>query len=145
MLTRKDIDDLFDILAAYRQNDPKLSDKATKAAWMLSLKPYKKSDIQEAIGAWFRRSKYWPEPSEIAALCPALPEPSRERSGRDTAAARDYRRYMGPLLERFEAVKARRRSAGIPATIVEARSAGLSDREWGELLEERGLGFFGGD
>ena len=58
MLTRKDIDDLFDILAAYRQNDPKLSDKATKAAWMLSLKPYKKSDIQEAIGAWFRRSKY---------------------------------------------------------------------------------------
>ncbi len=145
MLTQQDVNDLFDILALYRKNDPRLRDQNIKTIWMLSLKPYKKSDIQEAIGAWFRRSKYWPEPSEIAALCPALPEPSRERSGRDAAAARDYRRYMGPLLERFEAVKARRRSAGVPATIVEARKAGLSDREWGELLEERGLGFFGGN
>lgn len=74
MLTREDIDDLFDILAAYRKNDPNLWDKGTKAAWLLSLKPYKKADVKEAIGAWFRQSKYWPEPSEIAALCPPLPE-----------------------------------------------------------------------
>ena len=138
MIRSKDINDLFDILAAYRKNDPHLQDKSTKATWFLSLKPYEKADIQEAIGAWFRKSKYWPEPSEIAALCPALPEPDRE-PGEIGAAARDYHRYMDPLWARYDAVKKRRREAGVPATVLEARRAGLSDREWCALLAERGL------
>ena len=135
-MTAKDIDDLFDLLRLYFPNSPKTGSSTLKKAWLLILEPYGRGDVKQALLRLLRENEYFPDPQKIAALCPALPELDRGRSGGD-AAARDYRRYMGPLLERFEAVKARRRRAGVPATIVEARKAGLSDREWGALLEER--------
>lgn len=79
MLTRKDIDDLFDLLAIFRPNDAHLADRRLRAAWLLALSPYSRDDVREAVGAWFRKSKYWPEPAELAALCPPL---SQERSTR---------------------------------------------------------------
>lgn len=137
MLTREDINDLFNILAAYRRNDPNLQDKSKKAAWFLSLRPYEKADVKEAIGAWFRHSKYWPEPAEIAALCPPLPEEKRQKNPR---------KISSPELDELRKLHAQwgrlvdlRRSKGIPATVLEAKEAGLSDSEWLDLLAERGL------
>ena len=76
--------------------------------------------------------------AELAQKALALPEPDRE-PGEIGAAARDYHRYMDPLWARYDAVKKRRREAGVPASVLEARRAGLSDREWCALLAERGL------
>lgn len=141
MLTQKDVDDLFGILAAYRKNDPNLRDKATKAAWLLSLKPYEKADVKEAIGAWFRKSKYWPEPAEIAALCPPLPDLDcrTDDRKRDPYA---LHRSKDPVWIRWDSLVAERRKAGIPGTYEDAEKAGLSYEEWFDLLNERGLGFW---
>lgn len=137
MLKREDIDELFEILAAYRKNDPKLCDKSIKAAWLLSLKPYGKGDVKEAIGVWFRKSKCWPEPAEIAVLCPPLPEENRlEKTPQFLRRELDETRK---LWARWDGLAALRREAGIPASLSEAEAAGLSDREWFDLLEEKGL------
>lgn len=79
MLKREDIDNLFDLLAIFRKNDPHLEDKKLRSAWLLVLSPYERDDVRNAIGAWFRKSKYWPEPAEIAALCPPLTETNQRK------------------------------------------------------------------
>lgn len=139
MMTREDINDLFSLFAVFRPNDPHLSNKKLRYAWYLVLSPYDRDDVREAVGAWFRRSKYWPEPAEIAALCPHLPE--KKRQEKSLQAVQEAREDVRNLHERWSELKRLRRSAGIPETIQKAKSAGLSNGEWFDLLAERGMGW----
>lgn len=141
MLTREDIDNLFELLAIFRKNDPRLEDKRLRSAWLLALSPYERDDVREAVGAWFRKSKYWPEPSEIAALCPPLPEPKR-RGNEAHPVSPGYQRSEDPVWIRWDTLMEKRRQAGIPATLEEAARNGISEEEWYSILAERRLGFF---
>lgn len=144
MLTRKDIDDLFDLLAIFRPNDAHLADKRLRSAWLLVLSPYSRDDVREAVGAWFRKSKYWPEPAEIAALCPPLPEGDESgtaRLGTKMQFSPAEAEEMKALWAAWDKVVLMRREAGVPATCLEAKQAGLSDREWHAMLEKAGLEF----
>ena len=137
MMTRKDIDDLFKLLAIFRKNDPHLREEGLRAAWLLVLSPYSRDEVREAVGAWFRQRKYWPEPTEIAALCPPPPEENRQKkppqvSQLEIEETRKFWAQWGRLV-------ALRREAGIPATIHEALAAGMAEEDWLDMLAERGL------
>lgn len=134
MLTREDIDDLFGTLAIFRPKDPHLSSKKLRTAWHMALSPYERGDVREAVGAWFRQSKYWPEPAEIAALCPPLPEKKQAAPPAEPEAQDVQKR-----LARWRTLAELRREAGVPATASEAKAAGLADGAWLDLLAERGL------
>lgn len=137
MLTRKDIDDLFDLLAIFRKNDPHLNQESLRYAWLLVLYPYERHDVREAVGAWFRKSKYWPDPAEIAALCPPLPE--KNITQKTQQISQWELDEMRKIWARYERLVALRREAGIPATIEEAKKSGVPEGEWYDILAERGL------
>lgn len=135
MLERKDINGLFELLALYRgSDDPHLSQKGLRSAWLLVLKSYDRDDVREAIGAWFRKNTYWPRPQEIAALCPPLPE-KKQAAPLAKPEAQDVQKRLA----RWRELAQRRREAGVPATASEAKAAGLADGAWLALLAERGL------
>lgn len=134
MISREDIDNLFGLLAIFRPNDPHLKQQNLRSAWFLVLAPYEKDDVRQAVGDWFRQSKYWPEPSEIASLCPPLPEKGRKETQMGAMDPGWYGRH-----EQWKKLVALRREAGIPATIRDAQDAGMTDREWLDILAERGL------
>lgn len=138
MLTREDIDNLFELLRVFRPNDQHLEQKYLRSAWLLALKPYNRDDVRDSIGAWFRQSKYWPEPSEIAALCPPLPIQERRKNAEKYA----LHRSKDPVWIRYDALVEKRRQAGIHATYEEAEKDGLSFEEWCSILDNRRLGFF---
>ena len=50
-MTRKDIDNLFELLAIFRPNDPHANDSKLRAAWFLVLEPYEKAAVREAVEA----------------------------------------------------------------------------------------------
>lgn len=137
MLTRKDIDDLFELLAIFRKNDPHLSERGLRSAWLLVLSPYGRDEVRDAVGAWFRKSKYWPEPAEIAALCSPLPEKDT-RNMRHLPSPSDIE-DMNRLHSKWNDLLRRRREAGIPATVDEAEAAGIQRDKWYEMLDEKGL------
>lgn len=132
-MTKQDMDGLWKLLGIYRPNDPRLDDKTLKAAWLLVLEPYNPADVKSAVAAYFRGSKYWPDPSDIATRCPPPPEEAvRQEQSAPTGRA-DPR-----VREWWEDFRAGLRAAGLP-TASEARAQGLSAAEWGKLLEEAGL------
>ena len=69
-MTREDTERLFELLAIYRPNDPHLKDRALRAVWTLTLRPYAVDDVREAVASYFREQKYWPDPTDIAKRCP---------------------------------------------------------------------------
>ncbi|MEG2000531.1 MAG: hypothetical protein RR053_03945 [Evtepia sp.] len=74
-MTRNEIDKIFDLLGVYRTNDQHLQDKRLRSAWFLTLKPFEAKDVQEAVGAYFRKKQFWPDVTEIALLCPQPKDP----------------------------------------------------------------------
>lgn len=137
MLTKKDIDDLFDLLAIFRKNDQHLNQEDLRYAWLLVLYPYERHDVREAVGAWFRKSKYWPDPAEIASLCPPLHEKNiTQKTPRVSQWELDEMRKLWARRDRLVAL---RREAGIPATIRETLAAGMAEEDWLDILAERGL------
>lgn len=130
-MTRKDIDSLFELLAIFRPNDPRIRDGKLRAAWQLVLGPYERDAVREAVGAWFRKSGFWPDPSDIAQLCPPLPQEPPEPAQPCPA--------QRALCARWREVVERRRQAGLPATVAEALGQGGSERDWFKRLEEAGL------
>lgn len=139
MLERKDINCLFELLALYRGgDDPHLSQKGLRSAWLLVLKPYDRDDVREAIGAWFRKNTYWPRPQEIAALCPHLPEETRVEFSGGPSQEPIPQDWM-EMRERWTNLVELRRNAGIPATIREALDAGMAECDWLDILADRGL------
>jgi len=136
-MTREDTSRLFDLLALYRPGDRHLEDKQLRALWQLTLEPYPPEDVKQAVAAYFRESKFWPDVTDIAIRCPK-PEQQSVKTGDTDIDSHDWELYK-PLVERWDRLVNRRREAGLPGTIREAISAGLSDREWTAELEKVGL------
>lgn len=136
-MTRKDIDNLFELLAIFRPNDPHANDSKLRAAWFLVLEPYEKAAVREAVGAWFRKSGFWPDPSDIAKLCPPLPEKPVQEAKKIICP--EYER----LYKRWRELVEKRREDGLPGTVQEALQAGISEMDWRESLEKTGLDMAG--
>lgn len=136
-MTGQDIDRLFELLAIFRPGDKHLEDQNLKNAWLFVLKPYCPEDVREAVAEYFRKNKYWPDVTDIAKLCPELPEAS---SVPQLAEVDRYWRKQREMLDRYEALKRQRREAGLPETIFDARDAGMSLEEYDRLTEGAGLG-----
>lgn len=132
-MTKQDMDGLWKLLGIYRPKDPRLEDKTLKAAWLLVLEPYDPADVKSAVAAYFRGSKYWPDPSDITTRCPPPPEQDAvlERpasTGRADTKVREW----------WEDFRTRLLAAGLP-TASEAKAQGITAAEWCAMLDTAGL------
>ena len=127
-MNKQDMNEIWRLLGRYREGDKHLKDQGLLRAWYDTLKPYEASTVRDAVAAYFRRKHYWPDVGEITALCPPPAEPCRvERDDMER-----LRRTWSGLVKRRQAV-------GVPATITEAREAGLDSGVWFQLLVANGL------
>ena len=138
-MTREDIDDLFELLKLYFPNSPKTRDQMLKSAWFLVLEPYGRPDVKQAILSFLRKNEHFPDPQKIACLCHLNTEDTRREIKMQFSPAEVE--DMKKLWAAWDKVVAMRRDAGIPGTCLEAKQAGLSDKEWYAMLENAGLEF----
>lgn len=131
-MTRADIDSLFELLRLYRQGDRRADSEKLRKAWLLVLEPYAPADVKQALLTYLRRSKFWPDPSEIAILCPPLPEESPP-----SPASAAPRRANAPLWDWWQQHRDSLHRAGLP-TAAEHRAKGGSIRDYYTLLEQSG-------
>lgn len=130
-MTREDIERLFELLAIYRPGDKHLENGKLRSAWLLVLAPYSPEEVREAVAAYFREKKFWPDVTDIASRCPPLPErvmPAREGRQDQEDLYRQWKRWTGTVDQ-----------AGLPATITQARKAGLPLEAWEAILTKAGL------
>lgn len=136
-MTGQDIDRLFELLAIFRPGDKRLKNQSLKDGWLFVLKPYRPEDVREAMAEYLRRSKYWPDATDIARLCP--PIETENRSGFSEKTDRHWKKQM-EMQERYDDLRRRRREAGLPENHWEAKEAGMSFEEYDRLTEAAGLG-----
>lgn len=136
------MDRLFELLAIFRPGDKHLGDKTLRSAWLLVLKPYAVDDVREAVAQYFRESSYWPDVTEIAKRCPKIvPEVTKdERVNFDPATDQRWKKQQ-EWAERYDDLKRRRREAGFPENVWNAKEAGLTWEEYEKAVDEAGLGF----
>lgn len=138
-MTKEDIDNLFELLAIYRPKDRHLSDKTLKSAWLLVLEPFKPADVKQAVAAYFRGNKYWPDVSDISTRCPKAVEeapPVRERNtGFSAQQVANINAQMDELLELGELMSLDYAAAGLPHP-AEARKMGWSVADWNRCVRE---------
>lgn len=137
-MTGQDIDSLFELLAIFRPGDKHLTDQSLKNAWLFVLKPYCPEDVRKAVAEYFRHDKYWPDVTDIAKLCPPI-----EAENRNEFLGKTDHNWQKQLEmhRRYKDLKRRRREAGLPETLREAKEAGISFEEYDQLVESVGLGF----
>lgn len=135
-MTRDDVDRLWGLLAIFRGNDPHLGDKKLKAAWHLVLEPYDPADVKAAVAAYFREKRYWPDVTDIAALCQ---KPVKSQDAVKAPFDRAAWALYAPQIREWDNLVERRKRAGLPGTILEAARAGISREDWMDMLKEAGL------
>lgn len=134
-MTREDTENLWKLLGIYRRDDPHLQNRKLLSAWYLVLKPFDPGDVRNAVAAYFRRSKFWPDVTDIAARCPALepdkPKPMEPRQcgGFSAAEFANCDAQMDEMLELGALMERDYTAAGIPHPS-EARAMGWSCRDW---------------
>ncbi len=142
-MTREEMREIWDLLGAYRPGDKRLTDKKLMTAWWMTFEPYHAQDVRQAMVSYFREKRFFPDIKELTALLPPLPGqgPDATRPQRDVRAERRAHKEMDDLRSQWHALRKRRRELGVPETISEALAQGLPPRQWGELLDSRGLDF----
>lgn len=150
-MTLKDVYDLFDLLELYFSGHPGLSVKNIRPAWLSVLEPYSREDVKKAVLEYLRVNTNFPRPQEIAVLCPPLPETptkagainSRTMGPMDARAKESQDRLFARMKAERDRLIPLRRAAGIPATVEEAKAAGMKATEWWNTLEAAGLNYPG--
>lgn len=148
-MTMKDVSDLFELLEFYFKGHPGLSGNSVRSAWLAVLEPYKREDVKRALMDYLRTSENLPRPQEIAVRCPPVPSalPAAEGVSRQVVGPMDVRAKEAQehLFARLKSERERmiplRRAACIPATVEEAKSAGMGATEWWNALEAAGLNY----
>lgn len=69
-----DVTRLFDLLDKLYQGKPRPRDRVTAAVWREVLRPWTYPQVRDAVIKRARTNRYYPDPSEIAELCPPAPE-----------------------------------------------------------------------
>ena len=93
-------------------------------------------DVKAAAIAYVNTAgkSFFPTPGQIRAKLP------QKACGPSKAADAPLWQKQRMRLERYEALKRRRREAGLPESVYEARQAGMSCEEYDRLVEAAGLG-----
>lgn len=142
MLTTSEVNKLFDLLKELHGKN-KSRDKRTIAIWTKVLEPW---TYQQVRAAAIERSRggnsYYPNPAEITQF---LPEPevpdSRPVGNLDAKAKEAQDRLFARMKAEDERLIPLRHAAGLPATMDEAKSAGMTYTEWWNECEKAGLNY----
>lgn len=135
MLTVEETYKLFDLLEHLHSGKRFKRDKKTLVTWRETLQDWSYEQVREAA---YRRgregNRFFPDAPEIAAYCPPVAEKTAE------APQEKLRSDQCELLKKHESLIKKRRKAGLPATLEEARQQGLSALDWNRILGSAELG-----
>ena len=142
MLTTSEVNKLFDLLKELHGKD-KSRDKRTIAIWLKVLEPWTYQQVRAAAIERARGgNRYYPDPAEISQFLPDPGVPAPQPVGSQDAKAKEA---QDRLFARMKAERDRliplRRAAGLPATMEEAKAAGMTSGEWWNALETAGLNY----
>lgn len=145
-MEKKDIADLFELLEIYFSGHPKLKVKGLQKAWLAVLEPYRREDVKAALMSFLREKPGFPTPQEIALRCTPLPTETPQeifpRNGpMDLRAKEAQKRLFARMSAERKRLISLRRAAGLPATMDEAKFAGMKYTEWMAALEAAGLNY----
>lgn len=95
------------------------------------------SDVKAAVIAYTNETEkgFFPTPGQIRAKMPSGKNIEPPLVATDPIWAKQLER-----IEKYRVLKHRRREAGLPDSMYEARQAGMSYEEYDRLIEEAGLG-----
>lgn len=145
MLNMSEVNKLFDLLKELHGKD-KPRDKRTIAIWAKVLEPWAYTQVRAAVIERARSgNRYYPDPSEITQFLPkqtdagaTAPQPWK---GVNIDARESQNRLFSRMKEERDRLIPLRRAAGLPATIDEAKLAGMNPTEWWNALEASGLNY----
>ena len=105
----------------------------TLAAWALVFAPYDYEEVKAAAIAYARAQTFFPAPAELLEYLPkpAQDQPAPVETGKP-------RRMQQKVWDWWQVREAAKRAAGIPS-ILEARAAGLTSKNYIDLCRERGI------
>lgn len=105
----------------------------TLAAWSLIFAPYDYEDVKAAATAYAREHPYFPAPSELLQYLPSSCQTP------DAPAESGKPRHMQQkVFDWWQARSAAKRAAGV-LSILEARAAGMSVKDYIDLCRARGI------
>lgn len=138
ILTKEDVDNLFELLKLYFPNTQKVHSRVLKNAWHLLLEPYGPNDVKEALTAQLRENRNFPDAQAIAVKCSAFavstPETNAARCAPPTPAELKSHEKLISWQEQWHEEL---RQLGLP-TLREALERGTSPRDWRLQLEGAG-------
>ena len=105
----------------------------TLAAWSLVFSPYDYEDVKTAAITYARENTFFPAPAELLEY---LPAPAQEQP--TPAEGGKPRRMQQKVWDWWQAREAARRAAGL-SSILEARAAGMTTKDYIDLCRERGI------
>lgn len=136
-MNRKDMDNLFELLEIYFPNSKKTRNKTLKSAWFLLLEPFDPETVKQALVDQLRENKFFPDPQSIASRCPPV---LNKVGGYNNWWRQPSWQRQRKLLDKYAELAEKWRKCGIPSTLEEARSSGLSAEDWDRMTTECGLG-----
>ena len=140
MLTTPEVNKLFDLLKELHGKD-KPRDNRTIAIWSKVLEPWTYQQVRAAAIERARGgNRVYPDPAEIAQFLPdpAVPVP-QPVVGMDARAKEAQDCLFARWKEAQERLIPLRHAAGLPATMDEAKDAGMTYTQWMTALEAAGL------
>lgn len=120
---------IWDMMAAVRPSDKRLTDKRLMQVWWDALSDYDAQTVRQAVAEHLRRSNYFPDLSELN-LPPLAGKRLRDEPYGDSVER---------LRERWYEQRKAREKAGLPASAFEAKERGMSAAEWFKAVDDAGL------
>ncbi len=139
-MTRKNVDNLFELLRIYFPHAKRIDDKKLRSAWLLLLAPYSPGTVREAVAEELRRSVNFPDAQKIAVRCqavePTAPKPAPPEEKRPCGCD-----WMLPYIRKLAAAVSEAESDKLHAagfqTWTEAEECGIPFPDWNREYRAR--------
>lgn len=135
IVTKKDLESMFDLLALYFPKHERPTGKNV-SAWTLVLEPYTPEEVKRAVTEHLRTSKFYPAPQEIAMLCNrGRPEPNAALETSQASYSPADIEAVHELCERYKKYQNTLHEHGL-MTAVEAKYNGIPYRDWCKMVKD---------
>ncbi len=133
-MTSEEFGKLWILMGNLFPASPKTKSKNNRIAWANVLKPYLFEDAAEAVTAWARKNKFFPDPTEISSqLTEEEPRGSIRRRSNNAWMAK----YIHQNAARITDEDAEEIHAAGLLTWGEAEKQGMSFRDWSRKYREK--------
>lgn len=135
-MTSEDFSKIWNLLRTLFPASPRVKSENERIVWQIALQPYDLDDVTAAAMAWGRRSKFFPDISDITARLT-----QEETAFENIAVSKKNHAWMAPYIRKMAENISREDVEEIHAagllTWGEAEKQGMSFRDWNRKYREK--------